>query len=201
MIASIEGVIHSKEENTIVLEVAGIGFEVLVPLRTLERIGKVGEVGRLETYLHVREDALTLYGFLDGMEKGLFRALLSVSGVGPKVALAVLSVCEARELARIIHREQTTDLVAMPGIGKKTAERIILELKDRIDLDSFIPGTEEAPESIGRKIMEEAASALLSIGLTRVGAEKALRELNLEKLGEEPCVEDIVREALKRVTS
>ncbi|MCK4350499.1 MAG: Holliday junction branch migration protein RuvA, partial [Candidatus Krumholzibacteria bacterium] len=80
MIASIEGVIQSKEGNSIVLEVAGVGFEILVPLRTLDRLGKIGEVGRLETYLHVREDALVLYGFLDGMEKGLFRALLSVSG-------------------------------------------------------------------------------------------------------------------------
>jgi Holliday junction DNA helicase RuvA len=198
MIASIEGVIQSKEGNSIVLEVAGVGFEVLVPLRTLDRLGKIGEVGRLETYMHVREDALVLYGFLDGMEKGLFRALISVSGVGPKVALGVLSVCEARELARIIHREQTRDLVAVPGIGKKTAERIILELKDKIDMDSFISGAEETSESIERKILEEAASALLSLGLTRAGAEKALQELDLEKLGEEPSVEDIVREALKR---
>lgn len=198
MIVSIEGVIRSKEGNSVVLEVAGVGFEVLVPLRTLDRLGKIGEVGCLETYLHVREDALVLYGFLDRMEKGLFRALLSVSGVGPKVALAVLSVCEAGELARIIHREQTRDLVAMPGIGKKTAERIILELKDKIDMDSFISGAEEMSEGIGRKILEEAASALLSLGLTRAGAEKALQELDLEKLGEEPSVEDIVREALKR---
>ncbi len=198
MIASIEGVIQSKEGNSIVLEVAGVGFEILVPLRTLDRLGKIGEVGRLETYLHVREDALVLYGFLDGMEKGLFRALLSVSGVGPKAALAVLSVCEAGELARIIHREQTRDLVAMPGIGKKTAERIILELKDKIDMYSFISGAEEVSEGIERKILEEAASALLSLGLTRAGAEKTLQELDLEKLGEEPSVEDIVREALKR---
>jgi Holliday junction DNA helicase RuvA len=201
MISSIEGVIRSKEGNSIVLEVSGIGFEVLVPLRTLERMGKLGEIGRLETYLHVREDALTLYGFLDGRERGLFTALLSVSGVGPKVALAVLSVCEAGELARIIHREQTRDLVAMPGIGKKTAERIILELKDRIDVESFIPGEGETPEGLERKILEEAVSALLSLGLSRASAEKALQKLELEKLGEELRVEDIVREALKRVTS
>lgn len=201
MIASIEGVIQSKEGNSIVLGVAGIGFEVLVTVRTLDRIGKVGEVGCLETYLHVREDALTLYGFLDGGEKGLFKALLSVSGVGPKVALAVLSVCEAGELARIIHGERTRDLVAMPGIGKKTAERIILELKDKIDMEDFIQGTEEAPERMERKILEEAASALLSLGLSRASAEKALQELEFEKLGEEPRVEDIVREALKMVTS
>ncbi len=201
MIASIEGLIRSKEGNSIVLEVAGVGFEILVPLRTLERIGNVGEIGRLETYMHVREDALTLYGFLDGREKGLFKALLSVSGVGPKVALAVLSVCEAGELARIIHREQAGDLIAMPGIGKKTAERIILELKDRIDIESFIEGAGEAPEGLERKILDEAASALLSLGLTRTSAEKVLQALDLEEFGDEPRVEDIVREALKRVTS
>jgi Holliday junction DNA helicase RuvA len=201
MIASIEGLIRSKEGNTIVLEVAGVGFEILVPLRTLDRLGKVGEVGRLETYLHVREDIMMLYGFIDSRDKGLFKDLLSVSGVGPKVALAVLSVCEAGELARIIRNERTADLVAMPGIGKKTAERIILELKDRIDVASLVPEEGEVTEGIERRLWDEATSALLSIGMSRANAEKALEKLDLSKLGDEPRVEDIVREALKRITS
>jgi Holliday junction DNA helicase RuvA len=199
MITSIEGIIRSKEGNSVVLEVAGVGFEIIVPLRALERIGRVGDVGRLETYLHVREDALTLYGFHDGREKGLFKALLGVSGVGPKVALAVLSVCDAKELALIIHREQTRELIAMPGIGKKTAERIVLELRDRIDVEAFAPGSAEAPAGFERKIFEEAASALVSLGLSRASAEKALQKLELDKREGEPRVEDIVREALKGI--
>ena len=116
-----------------------------------------------------------------------------------RLATVFVRLKEAGDLARIIHREQTVDLVAVPGIGKKTAERIILELKDRIDIESFMEG--EAPEGMERKILEEAASALLSLGLTRASAEKALQELELGQFGDEPRVEDIVREALKRVTS
>ncbi|HER43198.1 MAG TPA: Holliday junction branch migration protein RuvA, partial [Candidatus Eisenbacteria bacterium] len=102
MIGSVEGVVRAKEGNRIVLEVSGVGFEILVPIRAMERVGREGEVARLETYLHVREDALTLYGFLDEGEKKLFLSLIGVSGIGPKAALALLSVCEAGELARII---------------------------------------------------------------------------------------------------
>jgi Holliday junction DNA helicase RuvA len=199
MIGSIEGIVRAKEGNRILLEVSGVGFEVLVPIRTMECVGREGEVARLETYLHVREDALTLYGFLDGNEKKLFLSLLAVSGVGPKVALALLSVCEAGELARSIHDGETKRLVALPGIGKKTAERIILELRDRIDIDRYLP--EGAPARVERKLFDEAVAALVGLGLSPANAEKALGRVDLEGLGESPRIEDIVREALKKVSS
>jgi Holliday junction DNA helicase RuvA len=193
MIGSIEGIVRAKEGNRILLEVSGVGFEVLVPIRTMECVGREGEVARLETYLHVREDALTLN------EKKLFLSLLAVSGVGPKVALALLSVCEAGELARSIHDGETKRLVALPGIGKKTAERIILELRDRIDIDRYLP--EGAPARVERKLFDEAVAALVGLGLSPANAEKALGRVDLEGLGESPRIEDIVREALKKVSS
>ncbi len=199
MIGSIEGIVRAKEGNRILLEVSGVGFEVLVPIRAMESVGGVGETARLETHLHVREDALTLYGFLDGEEKGLFLSLIGVSGVGPKVALALLSVCDAGELARSIHAGETRKLVALPGIGKKTAERIILELRDKIDIDRYLPGG--APAGVERRIFDEAVAALVGLGLSPVNAEKALGRVDLDGLGESPKVEDIVREALRKVSS
>jgi len=199
MIGSVEGVVRAKEGNRIVLEVSGVGFEILVPIRAMERVGREGEVARLETYLHVREDALTLYGFLDEGEKKLFLSLIGVSGIGPKAALALLSVCEAGELARIIREGETAKLVALPGIGKKTAERIVLELRDKIDIDRYIPGG--APAAAGRKIFDEAVSALVGLGLSPANAEKALQRVDLEALGESPRVEDVVKEALKKVSN
>jgi Holliday junction DNA helicase RuvA len=199
MIGSIEGIVRAREGNRILIEVAGVGFEIFVPIRVMESVGREGELARFETYLHVREDALTLYGFLDESEKRLFLSLLGVSGIGPKVALAILSVCEAGELARSIQGGDTSRLVALPGIGKKTAERIILELRDKIDMERYVPGG--APVGEERRIFDEAVSALVGLGLSRVNAEKALERVDLEELGKPPRVEDIVREALKKASS
>lgn len=199
MIGSIEGIVKAKEGNRILLEVSGVGFEILVPISAMERLGEVGQIARLETYLHVREDALTLYGFSDEGDKKLFLSLIGVTGIGPKVALALLSVCEAGELARSIHEGETRKLIALPGIGRKTAERIVLELRDKIDIDRYLPGG--APVAVERRVFEEAVSALVGLGLSPTNAEKALQRVDLEGLGESPRVEDVVREALKKVSS
>jgi Holliday junction DNA helicase RuvA len=199
MIASIEGVITAKDGNRLIIGIAGVGLEVFVPLRTLSSIGGVGKTARLRTYLHVREDALTVYGFVDEDEKGLFQALLGVSGVGPKVALAILSVVDAGELARLIYEGKPEALTTFPGIGKKTAERIVLELRDRIDFDRFLARKRVATGVIERELMEEAIAALATLGLSRASAEKALLKVTREDLGESYGVEDAVREALKKV--
>lgn len=201
MISLIEGTIRSKEGNRIIVEIGGVGFEVYVPLRTLDVIGGDGERVHLRTYLHVKEDALTLYGFLDDNEKRLFQALLSVSGVGPKVALAILSVSEAGDLARLIHEEKTKALMSFPGIGRKTAERIVLELKDRIDIERYLPGVEFAPPGIDKELIEESIAALATLGLTRANAKKALENIELAEHGEPRRVEEIVREVLKRTSA
>lgn len=199
MIASIEGSIEAKDDNRLIVGVAGVGFEVFVPTRSLAEIGGVGDRVRLRTYLHVREDALTVYGFVDEDEKKLFQALLGVSGVGPKVALAILSVVDAGELARLIYEEKPHELTSFPGIGKKTAERIVLELRDRIDFDRYLTRKRIAASVIDREMTVEAIAALTSLGLSRPAAERALGEITRDDLTDSFGVEDVVREALKKV--
>ncbi|UCF05128.1 MAG: Holliday junction branch migration protein RuvA [bacterium] len=200
MISVIEGTIRGREGNRLMIEVGGgIGLDVFVPLRALERIGGEGERVRLQVYLHVKEDALTLYGFLDENEKRLFQALLGVSGVGPKVALGILSVSEAAELARLIYEKKTRVLMSFPGIGRKTAERIVLELKDRIDIERYLPHVPRAVPGIEREVTEEVMTALMALGLTRAVAEKAVSRIAVENLEDPRRVEHIVREALKNV--
>ncbi len=197
MIASIEGIIMSRDGNRIIVGIGGVGLEVYVPYRKLDDVGGEGKTVRLKTYLHVKEDSLTLYGFFDESDRRLFRALLGVSGIGPKVALAILSVSEAGELARMIHREDTAGIQAFPGVGKKTSERIVLELKDKIDIEYFLPADDVKIASIDRRLLEEAVSALMGLGLTRANAGRALERVCIEDLGDSFGVEDVVREALK----
>jgi Holliday junction DNA helicase RuvA len=201
VISVVKGVITSREGNRLVVNVGGVGLEIYVPLRLLSTIGREGEEVELRTHFHVREDALTLYGFTSESEKKLFQSLLGVSGVGPKVALAILSVSEAAELARLIHEEKTGALTAFPGIGKKTAERIVLELRDKIDMEQYIPSGARTPSGLDRKLVEEALGALSSLGLSRASAEKALARISFDSWKEPPSVEDIVREALRNVSS
>lgn len=201
MIATIEGTIKAKDGNRIIVAVGGVGLEVYVPYRRLDEIGNERKTVRLQTYLHVKEDALTLYGFLDESDRRLFQALLGVSGIGPKVALAILSVSEASELARLIHREDTKAIQAFPGVGKKTAERIVLELRDKIDIEYFLPAAGVTVPAIDRGLIDEAISALVSLGLSRVNAGRALEKVRIEALGDSFGVEDIVREALKQASS
>jgi Holliday junction DNA helicase RuvA len=197
MISSIEGTLAARTGTGVVVETGGFGLEVNVPLPALAALGSIGERVRLSTYLHVREDALTLFGFASEYDRGIFIALLGVSGVGPKAALAMLSQGSAAELAAMIRGEDVRSLVKVPGIGRKTAERIVLELKDKIEVagDPRVPsGPAARPETL-----EEAVAALMSIGLTRSNAEKALERVEFDGDPSACAVEDIVRMALRRV--
>lgn len=199
MIASIEGILLARSGNRVVVDVGGVGLEVSVPLRVAESLGEEGARVRLHTYLHVREDTLALYGFPDESERHLFQTLIGVSGVGPKLALSVLAITSAGELARIIHEEKAKSLMSIPGIGKKTAERIVLELKDKIELERYLPAIAAAETGIPRELFEEAVVALESIGLSRGNAIKALEKVDAGALRASCRVEDIVREALKAI--
>ena len=132
MIAYLRGKIFEKHPNRIVVDVNGVGYDVSVPLSTFYGLGEPGVDVALRIHTHVREDALSLYGFATLIEQELFERLISVSGIGPKVALAVLSGIEPQELVRAIERGDHARLTAIPGVGKKTSERIVLELKDRL---------------------------------------------------------------------
>jgi holliday junction DNA helicase RuvA len=199
MISSIEGILRARDGNRIVVEVGGVGLELSVPLRVAESLGEEGERVRLHTYLHVREDTLALYGFPDEGERHLFQMLIGVSGIGPKLALSVLALTAPGELARVIHEGKAAALVSIPGIGKKTAERVVLELKDKIEIERYLPAAAAAEKGMPRELFEEAVTALESIGLSRANAIKALERVNVPALGTSCRVEDLVREALKAI--
>ena len=197
MISIVEGMLAVRNETSIVVETGGFGLEIHVPAPALAVLGNVGEKVRLSTYLHVREDALTLYGFATEYDRSIFTALLGISGVGPKAALTMMSTGSAAVLAGMIRDENVRALVKIPGIGKKTAERIVLELKDRIEVEGGASG--QAGPAARSEILEEAVAALMSLGLTRSNAERALERLDLHGDVSEYQVEDIVRLTLRKV--
>jgi len=198
LIATIEGRLQSKDANRIVVEVSGIGFELFVPVRLIDSLGELGSIVRLYTYLYVREDNLSLYGFLTEQDRRMFLLLISVSGVGPKVALAVLSVTDSEELSRLIYEEKVRNLTSFPGVGKKTAERIVLELKDKLEMEKLVAGKGVVEKTkIRGDVYEEALAALASLGISAPNAERVLSRIDTDALADGYGVEDIVKEALK----
>jgi Holliday junction DNA helicase RuvA len=174
MIAFLRGRVHDKQPNQVTVDVGGVGYDVHVPLSTFYNLGEAGDEVSLRVYTHVREDALQLYGFLTELERQLFERLISISGIGPKLAIVVLSGMETRDLVASVQRADVARLVTIPGVGKKTAERIVLELKDR--LTQFAPpvaGAAPAPSSADQ-LRADLLSALLNLGYHRQQAEKAI---------------------------
>jgi Holliday junction DNA helicase RuvA len=175
MISFLRGRVHDKHPNRVTVDVGGVGYEVHVPLSTFYSVGDEGEDVSLRVYTHVREDALQLYGFLTDLERQLFERLIGISGIGPKLAIVVLSGMETRELLTAVQRADVARLTTIPGIGKKTAERIVLELKDRLT-QIAVPaaaGT-AAPPSSADQLRTDLLSALLNLGYHRQQAEKAI---------------------------
>lgn len=172
MIAYLRGRILEKQPNRIVVDAHGVGYDVAVPLSTFYGLGEPGSEIALRIHTHVREDALSLYGFATRLEQDLFERLISVSGIGPKVALAVLSGIEPPELVRAIERSDLVRLTAIPGVGKKTSERIVVELKDRLPrVPVALPAESvDAPPAI----KDDVLSALINLGYHRPLAEKAV---------------------------
>ena len=174
MIAFLRGRVLDKHPNRIVIDVNGVGYELYVPLSTYYDVGEAGTEIALHVHTHVREDALQLYGFLTTLEQQLFERLISISGIGPKLAVAVLSGIDSRELVSSIQRADVARLTRIPGIGKKTAERMVLELKDRLaevvqPVDAN--GVERSHVDHGR---DDLVSALENLGYHRPLAEKAV---------------------------
>ena len=182
MIAQLRGKPVASTPDGLVLDVGGVGYLVAATPAAVRKANGADEV-TLETYMVVREDALQLYGFAERAERELFVQLLTVNGVGPKVALAIVSGSPVDELRRAIVREDTARFIAIPGIGKKTAERIVLELKEKI-------GVSEAPAPVGDLV---ARDALVELGWTVHDAERALQDVD-----ETLPVEEQVRAALRR---
>jgi len=171
VIAFLRGRILDKQPNRIVVDVNGVGYDVSVPLSTFYGLAEIGGEIALRVHTHVREDALLLFGFATRLEQDLFERLIGVSGIGPKVALAVLSGIEPPELIRAIERSDLARLTAIPGVGKKTSERIVLELKDRLPRVEPAAAGERAAPLLQR---DDLLSALINLGYHRPLAEKAV---------------------------
>ncbi len=174
MIAQLRGAIVEKHPSRLIIEVGGVGYDVQVPLSTFYVLGDPGTPVTLRIHTHVREDVIALYGFATGLEQQLFERLIAISGIGPKLALAVLSGIEPAELVKAIRLQDVARLTAIPGIGKKTAERIGLELKDRLPVAPQAVGQEPAATTPEDQLREDLLSALLNLGYQRAVADKAV---------------------------
>jgi Holliday junction DNA helicase RuvA len=194
MIAQIRGRLLRKEPQEAVVEVGGVGYRVTIPLSTFYRIGEPGADVTLLTHTHVREDALALFGFLTPVEQALFERLIAVSGVGPRLAISVLSGIEAPELVAALRSSDVGRLTRIPGVGKKTAERLVVELKDKMQ---DLPSSAAAPAGPSAAA-DDIVSALVHLGYSRPeaerGVERALREHG------EGRFEDLLRFALQLVS-
>ena len=193
MIGSLRGQLAHKQAPAIIVECSGVGYEVETPMSTFLDLPPTGEPVFLHTHLLVREDAQILYGFSTEDEKALFRSLLKVSGVGAKMALAVLSAMSVGDFQRCVEYEDATALVKIPGVGKKTAERLIIDMRDRIDKIQAVAGSR--PVTIETNARSEAVDALIALGYKPRDVNKLVGDLDLEGMS----AEDIIRKALKQV--
>ncbi len=196
MIASLRGVLVEKHPNQAVVETGGVGYDVTIPVSTFSHLPDAGAEVRLRIHTHVREDALALYGFLTQDEKALFEKLISVSGIGPRLAVTILSGLAAVELIHAIRRGEVDRLVRIPGIGKKTAERLVLELRDKLPA---VSGEEPAapPAATLSPVDQDVLSALLNLGCARPQAESAVRKA--KAAGAPADFEPLFRRALELV--
>jgi holliday junction DNA helicase RuvA len=200
VIAHLRGSILEKHPNRIVIEVNGVGYDIFVPLSTFYGLGDAGAAIALRIHTHVREDAIVLYGFATLLEQELFERLIGVSGIGPKVALAVLSGIEPQDLIRAIERGDLARLTAIPGVGKKTSERIVLELKDRLPrAHAAVPSPgATAPET--PVLRDDVVSALVNLGYHRPLAEKAAEAaVTVVGSSSDASFERVLKQALREV--
>ncbi len=187
MIAALSGTLVSKSPQAVVVEVGGVGYQLTVPLTTFYKLPELSRSIRLYVHTYLREDAISLYGFLNTRDRDLFLLLIGVSGVGPKTAIGLLSGLDSDELIRAIRRGDERLLSSVPGFGRKTASRLILELKEKV-----LSLGEIASDGAGSDLSQEAVSALVHLGYPRSAAKEAV-----ERVGGDRPVEEILREALK----
>jgi Holliday junction DNA helicase RuvA len=199
MIGRIRGILVHKQPPLILVEVGGVGYELQVPMTTLFQLPALGAEVSLVTHFVVREDAQLLYGFFEEGDRSLFRELIKVSGVGPKLALTILSGMDARSFARCVQRNDISSLVALPGVGKKTAERLLVEMRDK--LKDWLAGADAlavtAVDGILRPVADIAAdaeSALISLGYKPQEASRMVAAVNDDSVSES---EELIRRALK----
>ena len=191
MIAQLQGRILRKDAQSVVVDVGGVGYQVTIPVSTFYQLGEPGADVTLLTHTHVREDALALFGFLSAVEQTLFERLIAVAGVGPRLAISILSGIETPELVGALRTSDDARLTRIPGEGKKTAERLVVELKDKM---AGLEGAERAPEAPVGGPEEDLVSALLHLGYSRHEAERGFDKAL--KQGNGPF-EDLLRRTLR----
>ena len=202
MIAFLSGKLLEKTANSVIVDVAGVGYEVLIPLSTFYEIGEVGTEIQLRIYTHVREDAIQLFGFKTNRERDLYLKLISVQGVGAKSGITMLSGMSADEIIDAIRKDNLTKLTAIPGVGRKTAERLVVELRDKVGEIAMAATAGDASTSTpgatgGDDAFDDALSALLNLGYQRNAAEKAVQQVRRD--GVEANVQKILRASLQKL--
>ena len=197
MIAALTGRLASKAPSSVTLDVQGVGYEVFIPLSTFYALPDANELTSLCIYTHLREDAIQLYGFLTLLEKDSFVLLTGVTGIGPRLALSVLSALNVPDLVSAVHAGDVEKLASVPGIGKKTAARIALELKDKVERLRVTPGPilQAASGPLGR-LQEDALSALVNLGYRAADVKEAIKRAAQARPEPMPLTE-LIREALK----
>jgi holliday junction DNA helicase RuvA len=196
MIAYLAGRLLEKQPNRVIVDVQGVGYEVQIPLSTFYELGDVSAGIQLQIYTHVREDTLALFGFKTSQEKKVFESLTSVSGIGPKLAITILSGMSVPELVPAIRQGNVSRLISIPGVGKKTAERLVLELRDKM---AKIEGTSISSPSVMGGLtphQEDVISALSNLGYPKAVAERAVAKASAE-IGQESTFEVLLRKSLQ----
>jgi Holliday junction DNA helicase RuvA len=197
MIAHLRGTILEKHPNQVIVDANGVGYDVTIPIATFSALPAAGAEVHLRIHTHVREDAISLYGFLTAEEKTLFEKLIGISGIGPKLAVTVLSGLPTADLVASIRQGQVEQLVRIPGVGRKTAERMILELRDKLDMLGA-GAAAAAPETVASSALDhDVLSALINLGCSRPAAEAAVRKARAQSPGEE--FEPFFRRALELI--
>ena len=203
MISYVKGVIADFEKDKVIIENNGMGYGIYMPQRSLGLLPSIGSEVKIYTYMNVREDAIQLFGFLSKDELDMYKLVITVSGIGPKGGLSILSTLSADDLRFAVLSSDVKAIQAAPGIGKKTAEKLIIELKDKMDMDDILThsgnGAEgvvsASPSNADTAIQAEAAEALVALGYGSTEAYKAVKAVNIEN----PTVEAVLKEALKKL--
>ncbi len=205
MIAHLSGTLLAKHATSVIVDVGGVGYEVTIPVTTFYDLGEPNTPVRLRIHTHVREDALQLFGFRTERERELFTLLISVSGIGPKSAVAMLSGMSADEIVAAIRTNNLARLTSIPGVGKKTAERLVIELRDKMASlsgpapeEEFAAGAAAGPAQTEDALREDALSALVNLGYQKAAAEKAVTQAAAE--GGDLSVELLLRRSLRHLS-
>jgi Holliday junction DNA helicase RuvA len=194
MIAALTGKLRRKSSDSLIVDVAGVGYQVSLPLSTYSHLPEDGEEVTLHIHTHLREDSLSLFGFLTEAEKNMFLLLMGVSGIGPKLALAVLSSFSVPDLVHAIKTSDDSRLCTIPGIGKKTAARMVLELKDKMPVLPTPASSFRDRDQTASEDMEDAISALVNLGYKKQPAEDVIKKIRTNHPG--LSLEELIREGL-----